>query len=128
LQDQQNAAADVGVEARPARDEETSCDEFATKFILEKIEDYARHEKVSARNVKTKRELGILFAAFAITLVAKDRWAASESHPAVQTRIDSMLKLMNPLEGSVSCAIAHASFVALWKAMPEAPGVLKPKR
>jgi len=125
LKDQQDGGA-ASADAAPSvfHSEELSCDEFATNFILARSEEFARGEKVSPLSVRTKRELGILFAVFAITLIAKDRWAASERHPAVQTRIDAILNSMNEAEGSVPVAIAYAAYVAFWKTMPNAPGVM----
>jgi hypothetical protein len=39
-------------------------------------------EKVSADLVRQKREIGIYFALFAMTLVSRDKWGQSASHPA----------------------------------------------
>jgi hypothetical protein len=62
--------------------EEFSCDDYATEFILDGIDSYAAMEKVSADLVRQKREIGIYFALFAMTLVSRDKWGQSASHPA----------------------------------------------
>jgi hypothetical protein len=104
------------------RNEEMSCDSYATQFLLERIEDYAGAEKVSATKVAQKRQLGIYFALFVLTLLAKDKWDASNTHPAVQVRIEAVQAAMNPHRSEIADAIAHTAFAALRAHWPAAPG------
>jgi hypothetical protein len=43
---------------------------------------------VDAHQVHQKRQIGVYFALFAMALICAGRWAESETHPALQTRID----------------------------------------
>lgn len=103
------------------RIEEFSCDEFATRFILENIESYANNNGDSASLVRRKRELGIYFALFALTLLAKDQWGETDSHPAVQERINAVSKIMGADRDATAEAIAHAAFATLRAIWPSAP-------
>lgn len=105
--------------------EEFSCDEFATRFMLDRTADYAARENVSADKVREKREIGIYFALFVLTLVGKDHWGQSGSHPAIQRRIDAVMRQMGSDGTRLSDAVAHTAFVALWEKWPEAPGPFK---
>lgn len=121
---QEGTGADPhGTAPEPFHEEEFSCDEFATKFLLEKAGDYARDESVEVEKVQRKRQLAVYFAFFAITLLAKDNWAASLSHPAVQDRIDAVTALIGADRCELTEAIAHTSFAALRTLLPAAPGV-----
>jgi hypothetical protein len=53
--------------------EELSCDEFATRFLLQHVDLCARHESVELELVRQKRQLAIYFALFAMTLIAKEQ-------------------------------------------------------
>jgi len=68
--------------------------------------------------VRRKRQLGIYFALFAMTLTARDRWEASRSHPAVQTRIDAARALMGHRRDEVAEAVATVAFATLHVLMP----------
>ncbi|MBZ5763052.1 hypothetical protein LAV84_28735 [Rhizobium sp. VS19-DR104.2] len=96
------SADPYGTDPKPKHDEEMSCDEFATTFLLDQIDAYAQYQGESSDLVRQKRQLGIYFGLFAITLLAKDKWEASDTHPAVQTRIDAIRVLIKP-DKSVIC-------------------------
>jgi hypothetical protein len=114
-----DAAPDV------VRAEEFSCDEYATKFMLERVADYARLNSVPDAKVRFKRETGIYFALFTLTLIAKDRWVESDTHPALQERIAAIRTHMGSQGVTQADAIAHAAFGALWSIWPNAPGPFK---
>ena len=105
--------------------EELSCDEFATTFILERVNEYALSQSVSADQVRQKRQLGIYFAMFAMTLIGAGHWEPSDSHPAMQARIDAAIKQMGNTGTAMSDAVAHAAFAGLWRQWPDAPGPFK---
>ena len=109
------------------RREELSCDEFATRFLLDHVEDYATRTKEPADGVRQKRAIGIYFALFALTLISKDNWEESDSHPAMQTRIDAVIRQIGTDGTRMSDAIAHAAHAALWCSWPVAPGPFKSK-
>lgn len=107
------------------RSEEFSCDSFATTFLLDRVDEFASSENVSAEKVNQKRELGIYFALFALSLIGVGSWAETDSHPAIGARISAIMKQMGSDGTRNSDAIAHAAFVALWSIWPDAPGHLK---
>jgi hypothetical protein len=129
LQHQQDGDAADPDEDDPIhrRNEELSCDAFATNFLLDRLDAYAKREKtVSPLLVRRKRELGIYFAFFAMTLMARDRWDASRSHPSVQTRIDAARILMGHQRDEVAEAIGSVAFATLHALMPGAPNIMPP--
>jgi Peptidase U49 len=101
--------------------EELSCDAFATTFLLDQIDLYAQTTGQSANMVRQKRQLGIYFGLFAVTFLAKDKWGESDSHPAVQTRIDAVRKLMADQKSDIAAAMAHFAFAVLGIVWPGAP-------
>ncbi|WP_186130416.1 phage exclusion protein Lit family protein [Burkholderia gladioli] len=105
------------------RNEEMSCDAFATKFLLDQLDAYAQRENVSSNLVRRKRELGIYFALFAMTLLARDKWGASQTHPSIQARIDAIRALMGSQRDEVAEAIASVAFAMLHTLMPGSPGI-----
>nr|WP_294350893.1 phage exclusion protein Lit family protein [Providencia sp.] len=105
------------------RKEELSCDAFATKFLLDQLNTYAQREKISPHIVRRKRELGIYFALFAMTLMARDKWEASQSHPSIQDRIDAVRALMGSQRDEESEEIASMAFATLHVLMPSSPGI-----
>lgn len=107
-------------DTKARHDEEFSCDEFSTTFLLEQIDAYCSGTGESAELVRRKRQLGIYFGLFAVALLAKDKWGASKSHPAVQSRISAVVALMKP-PSEMAVAIAHVAFAALGTVWPGAP-------
>jgi hypothetical protein len=88
----EGSGADPHSEDKAAKHaEELSCDAFATTSLLEQIDLCARATVQSADLVRQKRQLGIYFGLFSVTLLAKDKWGKSKTHPAVQARIDAEL-------------------------------------
>ena len=104
-------------------EEELSCDVFATEFLLNKIEHYSEMTSEDLELVRQKRELGIYFALFTLTLLAKDTWDSSETHPAVQTRINKIDALIGVNCDKLSRAMAHTAFATLQTHWPTAPGI-----
>ena len=125
LQHQQSGTSADPYDEDPSKrwKEELSCDAYATRFLLEKIDDYANSEKVPPEQVRLKRELGVYFALFALTLLAKNKWDDSPTHPAVQKRIKAAHKAMGPKASEISYTIAHTAFAALREIWPSAPGI-----
>ncbi|WP_369721320.1 phage exclusion protein Lit family protein [Bradyrhizobium sp. LLZ17] len=106
--------------------EELSCDAFATTFLLEQIDLYATGQ--SADLVRQKRQLGIYFGLFAVTLLAKDKWGESKTHPAVQVRIDAVRTLMADQKSDIAAAMAHFAFAVLGIVWPGAPSHIRESR
>ncbi|GEM_PF-656239 len=125
LKHQQDGDAADPYEEDPTqrRNEEMSCDAFATKFLLDQLDAYAQREKASPNLVRRKRELGIYFALFAMTLMARDKWSASQTHPSIQARIDAVRALMGSQRDEVAEAIASVAFATLHTLMPGSPGI-----
>lgn len=128
LQHQQEGDAADPYEEDPSgrHTEEFSCDAFATRFLLDQLERYAQQVSAPPHLVRRKRELGIYFALFALTLTARGKWQASPSHPAVQARIDAVRALMGSQRDELAEAMAATAFAVLPSVMPGAPGVLAP--
>lgn len=127
LHQQDGDGADTcGADSDPSkcRNEEFSCDAYATKFLLEHVDRYAEQVNVDPSLVRRKRQLGIYCALFAMSLIARDRWDASASHPSVQARIDAVRELMAHENDELAEAIASVAFATLRTFMPGAPGVL----
>jgi hypothetical protein len=122
---QDGTSAPFGAPPEAVRAEEFSCDEYATKFMLERAADYAGPHSVPEAAVRFKRETGIYFALFTLALVAKDRWGETDTHPALQVRIAAVRAHMGAGEVTKADAIAHAAFGALWTIWPNAPGPFK---
>lgn len=122
---QEGTGADQDAPSPAKHAEELSCDEFATTFILEMTDAYAEAQSVNAELVRRKRQLGIYFAMFAMTLIGAGRWESSDSHPAMQAQIDAAIRQMGGTGTHAADAIAHAAFVALWRLYPDAPGPFK---
>jgi hypothetical protein len=101
--------------------EEISCDEFGTTFLLEGTEVYAQQAKVSVGLVRQKHQLGIYFGLFALAMLTKDNWRASESHPSAQTRINAVRDLMTAQRSDMAAAIAHVAFAVLASVWPGTP-------
>lgn len=101
--------------------EEFSCDEFATRFILDQVQRYSDESGDDPILVRRKREMAIHCALFALTLLAKDSWEASDTHPPVQDRIDAVCRLMREDRDELAEAIAHTAFATLRTLWPSAP-------
>jgi len=119
---QEDTSAKDGDPPHMGHAEELSCDEFATRFILEGVDIYAHSRNVDREIVRLKRELGIYFVLFSMTLITTGDWSDSDTHPAMQKRIDATIRLMDGSGTRISDAIAHAAFAALWRKRPDAPG------
>ncbi len=125
----EGTSASVHGDTREARQhEEFSCDEFATRFILEHVQRYSDESGYDPVLVRRKREMSIYFALFALTLLAKDSWAASDTHPSVQDRIDAVCGLMGNDRDELAEAIAHTAFATLRTLWPSAPMIVVGER
>lgn len=105
--------------------EELYCDSFATTFMLEKISEYKEAMGSTPELVYQKRQLGIYFALFAISLITAEKWAETETHPALQIRIDNIIIQMEPWRNQAADAIAGSAFAALQQKWPFAPSLAK---
>ena len=92
-----------------------------TTFLLEGTEVYAQQAKVSVGLVRQKRQLGIYFGLFALAMLTKDNWRASEDHPSAQIRINAVRDLMTAQRSDMAAAIAHVAFAVLASVWPGTP-------
>lgn len=69
--------------------EELACDDFATAFILDGIHQYSQSQGESEALVAQKRQTGIFFALFGMTVIGRGSWSKSATHPSIQDRIQS---------------------------------------
>ena len=122
---QEGTSASVYGDTREARHrEEFSCDEFATRFILEQVQRYSDESGDDPVLVRRKREMAIYFALFTLTLLAKDSWEVSDTHPSVQDRIDAVCRLMGNDRDETAQAVTYAAFVTLRALWPSAPMIV----
>lgn len=119
----QREGTGAGIDGTPEcnQNEEFSCDEFATKFILEEVKKYSDGSGEAFCLVRRKRELAIYIALFSLVLLSKDNWQESDSHPAVQERISAVCRIMGPDRDETAKVIAHAAFTTLRTIWPSAP-------
>ena len=122
---QEGTGAGEGAARQIWHREELSCDKFATRFVLDKVDDHARQTSEPAERVRRKREIGVYFALFAMTLVGGGHWDETDSHPAMDTRIRAVIAEMGEQRSREADAIGHAAFAALWSVYPDAPGPFK---
>lgn len=126
---QEGTSASIFGDTREARHrEEFSCDEFATRFILENMQRYSDESGDHPVLVRRKREMAVYFALFALTLLAKDSWEASDTHPSVQDRINAVCQLMGNERDETAQAVAYAAFVTLRELWPSAPMIMVGER
>ena len=107
--------------------EELLCDSFATSYILERAGEFAHAENLPPNKVRRKREMGIYAALFVLALDQAGSWEESESHPALQTRIDATVELIGGSGRSASDTMARNAFGALRDKWPHAPGPSWPR-
>jgi Peptidase U49 len=105
--------------------EEFSCDEYATRFLLDQIDTFAASEKAASGLVRQKRELGIYFALFAMALIEPQKASESDTHPAMQDRINRVVQQMATSGLEKSDVVAHGAFSALWMIRPEVAAPFK---
>ncbi|MDP1766076.1 MAG: phage exclusion protein Lit family protein [Methylotenera sp.] len=103
--------------------EEISCDEFATSFLLDTVDAYAEEHNEPPALVRQKRQTGIYFALFSMTLMSRDKWGQTKSHPALQERIDLVARSCRGDGSDVAAVIAHLSFLSLKQIWPNVPGL-----
>ena len=101
--------------------EEFSCDEFATRFILERVAEYANAHSELEETVRLKRQTGIYFALFTMALLSKNRWSETDSHPALLERVRAIQTLMDNSAPTLAEACAFGAFQALRSIFPDAP-------
>lgn len=103
--------------------EELSCDSFATEFILSQLSRYADQHAADRSKVEQKRQLGVSFALFALTVISRNHWGATETHPSMQDRIDATwdyLRHHSPnLNAMAISGMAFATLQAVWPGAPD---------
>lgn len=93
--------------------EEFSCDEYATKFILQKAGIYAASMQLPTEMVLAKRHLGILTAYFTLYLISASQGQASKTHPSIEDRMKKALSYMGNNLSDETQAFMIAAFMAL---------------
>lgn len=86
---QEGTSALEDANADALRAEELACDDFATAFIVDRIHQYAQSQGVSEAMVAQKRQAGVFFALFGMTVIGRGSWSESATHPSIQDRIQS---------------------------------------
>ena len=120
---QDGSSAPLDAKPEDCHSEEHSCDSFATSFLLDTVDIYAEEHNVRPALVRQKRQSGIYFALFAMTLMSRNKWEQSDSHPALQERIDRVAKACRGEGSDVAAAIAHLAFLSLRQLWPNVPGL-----
>ena len=120
-QDGSSASADAS--SADKRAEEISCDEYATSFILERVAEYAQENGVDAMQVEQKRQAGIHFAMFALTIISRDQWGQTDTHPSTQDRINHTWKQINARGlNLIAALLSVGAFYSLKQLWTDAPG------
>lgn len=108
--------------------EELACDSFATAFILDRIEQYSKSQDVSEILVAQKRQAGIFFALYAITVIGRGRWGKSAEHPSIQDRIKSVWNRIASQNLNRTAALLGAgafwSLNQVWNGSPYFPATI----
>ncbi len=113
-------------EPEERRQEEFSCDDHATRFMLEDVRRYSDDTSQEFSLVMGKRQIGIHYALFALTLIGRNSWDDGDFHPAIQRRIDAVLDVLQELGISKAAALVSiTAFQALGRAFPGAPNPLE---
>lgn len=119
-QQEETSADSKDVEA--CRAEELTCDLFATEFLLANLAEHAQSSGQDLQSLQMKRQTGIYGALFAIALIGRGSWDQTDSHPALQHRIDEAVGTMERLGfNMVAAAIGASAFSTLQLQFPEAP-------
>lgn len=106
-----------------AHAEELSCDEFATKFIIDNIGEYCKQSGYDENLVRKKRQIAIYVALFNLALLTKDNWESSKTHPSLKKRMDSVQDILsNQVDQDVE-TIVTSMFTALRNIWPKVPCV-----
>jgi hypothetical protein len=103
------------------RAEETSCDEFATRFLIEQAEVYSHRSGDDLSKVQQKRQLGVYMALFTIALITKDHWETTGSHPSLADRLAAAKTLFGNDRQPGADHVAALAFQALGQVWPGAP-------
>ncbi|XOY31283.1 phage exclusion protein Lit family protein [Proteus cibi] len=104
-----------------AHAEELSCDEFATKFIIDNIDEYCKQSGYDPNLVRKKRQIAIYIALFSLALLTKDNWESSKTHPSLKERMDRVQAILkNPIDPDVETIVA-SMFTALRNTWPKVP-------
>lgn len=119
---QDGSSASIDAASEDKHKEEASCDEYATNFILEHVDNYAREQGVELRLVEQKRQAGIHFAMFALVIMSENQWKETISHPSMQNRINSSWKQMDALGlNLIAALVSVGAFYTLKQLWPDAP-------
>ena len=103
---------------------ELSCDYFATQYILEHASEYANANNIDIQLLEQKRQIGVHFALFALTILTRYKWTNSTSHPDVQVRINQAWEQMNDRGLNSQAVVASfGAFYALHQLWNNAPSV-----
>lgn len=121
IHQQEQTSAD-SEDGEACRAEELSCDLFATEFLLANLTEYAQSSGQNLQSLQMKRQTAIYGALFAIALIGRGAWGQTDSHPALQHRIDEVLATMERLGFNIiAAAIGASAFSTLQLQFPEAP-------
>lgn len=123
---QQDGTAADREDVESCRAEEISCDLFATEYLLADLRKYADASGQDFELLKMKRQAGIYGALFAMTLIAEEAWGESDSHPALQVRLERVVATIDGLGfNRIAGGIAASAFITLKLRFPDAPDPLE---
>lgn len=119
---QQEGTSAAWNDVEACRNEELTCDAFATNMLLQRIHEAPVATQYETAVMLGKRQTGIYCALFALTLLARGNWGPGATHPGVQERIDQVLEIMDAQQMSKAAGIiAISAFTTLKLAFPGAP-------
>ncbi|PKM07157.1 MAG: hypothetical protein CVV14_09470 [Gammaproteobacteria bacterium HGW-Gammaproteobacteria-4] len=126
IQFQQEGTSTIeDVNADALRAEELACDDFATAFILDGIHQYSQSQGESETLVAQKRQTGIFFALFGMTVIGRGRWSESATHPSIQDRIQTAWgRIADRNLNQTAALLGAGAFMTLdqvWEGSPHFP-------
>ena len=126
LMHQQDGTSAAPEDPQAVRNEELSCDRFATEFLLADLEAYSEQSGYKLESLQMKRQTAVFGALFAMALFGEGVWNESNTHPALQTRIEEAVAIMDGHGLSICAAAIGVSAFSTFNLMfPEAPNPLK---
>jgi Peptidase U49 len=106
-------------------DEEHRCDEYARRFLLERVQAYAESGGHAPDLVLTKRAVGVAVASFVILqLIPAERRTGTDTHPPVADRLRNLILDANVPDASHFWEYVGSCLVATLRAERRLPARL----
>jgi hypothetical protein len=98
--------------------DELHCDAFAARFLLEGVANYATLSGYDEASVRQKRQIGVLFGLFVLALVDSKGHQATDTHPALQDRVNALGEILGLTSNQVPLVVGLLAFFGLSQVRP----------